>query len=64
MIACKPEAHCWHPTGEMLLSMPPYYVHQCCNCGDTKNERANPIPVKFGQHGPALNNGMYGGPHF
>lgn len=25
--------HCFHPTGEALMSYPPQYSHRCCHCG-------------------------------
>lgn len=46
--------HCWHPTGQLLCSMPPQSVHKCCWCGDTKNvsERWSVPVVGHGPHFP------------
>ena len=45
---CK---HCWHDTGEMLLSYPPQSEEICCRCGVNRYLRLA-VPVLEGDHGP------------
>ena len=46
----KCEKHCWHDTGVMLTSYPPYSVQICCNCGEKQNIRHEVIK-SFEGHG-------------
>lgn len=41
--------HCWHETGEMLTSNPPYYVEICCHCGAKRDKTY--FGSRSGQHG-------------
>jgi hypothetical protein len=44
--------HCWHSTGVMLTSMPPYDVQVCCWCGHKRNVRLSLAPDDPSLHGP------------
>ena len=56
--------HCWHDTGVILTSDPPYGVEVCCHCGDTRHLRIA-VFVPPGTHGPyAPFNSPVGGVRF
>ena len=48
----KPEhIHCWHSTGRILTSDPPYVEDICCYCGQLRSLRLK-APILAGEHGP------------
>ena len=46
---CK-DHHCWHDSGQVLMSYPPQSVQICCNCGVRKTIRHEVIQ-SFEGHG-------------
>lgn len=54
MEQCKGEfgQHCWHPTGQMLLSNPPLIQEICCFCGKKQTQKQE-IKIS-GRHGEFL----------
>jgi len=53
MEECK--EHCWHSTGQMLLSNPPQIEFICCRCGAKSSVRCAPgIEINPQDHGQFL----------
>jgi len=43
--------HCWHDTGRMLTSDPPWMVEVCCKCGKQRSLQLKRY-IPEGEHGP------------